>query len=174
MAIKQHSDLIRFVSTISISSDGSVPLNSLENSTGFVSLLYEPEYRVSILSTITLGNIRNNLFSEISVPIRPDSITGLALSSDLSTYAPDIYLLLRLVVLESFSLVYSIREDKDNLRYITKKDIQRIKNNINYLADYMGTEEKYFKMVEPLRDMYIALGYIEHQIDVILESGRSR
>ncbi len=172
--MKQHSDLIRFLSDIKVTSDGTVPMSNLEHSDIFVSELYEPEYSVSVLAIMTLSYINNGEFEEVSTPVHPETITGKVLSSDLSTYAPEVYLLTRLIVLETFSLVFSIHERRDNLRYVSKRDIARVKNNINYLTDYLGTEDKYLNMIEPLRNIHVSLGYIEHQIDVIISSGRGR
>lgn len=163
-----NSELMRFITGIQISSDGTVPLNNLDDPTSFESELYTPEYSVSMLTLIVLKKIDREEIEIVNGSVPEHTITHKVLDSDLASFAPDIYLLARLVVLESFALVYSINESKEDIEYINKKDMQRLKENINYLADFMGTQGRYHSMVDVLRDMYISLGYLEHQTDVIM------
>lgn len=168
MPIQKPLDLIRFISGINISSNGRVHLDQLQGSSGFTSELYTPDYSVSVTGRMVHSLLNTPEVELLSDSVEPDSITSMVLNSDLSVYAPDVYLLLRIVVLESFALVYCIEQDRPKLQYMTKRDILRIRENINYIADYFSTQEKYRPMIEKLRDMHISLGYIENQIDVIL------
>ncbi|AIW03315.1 hypothetical protein CPT_Mater158 [Bacillus phage Mater] len=97
-----------------------------------------------------------------------------ALNSDLASYAPDIYVLLKATVLESFALLYTIDTTPTNLEYMSTNDIKKARTNINYIADYMSTEGKYYHMIESLRDMNISFGYIENQIGVIMKERGGR
>nr|AGM61361.1 hypothetical protein BTP1_16 [Bacillus phage phiBTP1] len=90
------------------------------------------------------------------------------MESDLVTYNPRMYTLVTSVVLESFALLYSIEEESTNLQYMSHKDFQRIRDNVNYIADYFSTVRRYRKIIEALRITDVSLGYIENQIDVIL------
>ena len=114
--------------------------------------------------------INANKIEVNSDPLDSTTIVYKALNSDLASYAPDVYTLLRAVVLESFALLYTIDNDTANLQYTASSDIRRIKGNINYISDYLSTEPKYYNMIENLRDMHVSLGYIENQIDVIMNN----
>lgn len=172
MAVKQSYELIRYISGLPIANDGTIVRNEMDTDDTFESELYTPTYSVSVLARIVQNTLNNGTIEVVDVPVEKDTITWHVLRSDLDTYAPNIDLLMRSVLLESFALVYSITEARENLKYITYKDIFRIKENINYLADYMGTEDKYLHMIEYLRSMNVSLGYIQHQVDVIMNEGR--
>ncbi|WZK93583.1 hypothetical protein [Bacillus phage BvP] len=162
------ADLIRFISTIPVLNDGTIPLNTIKTSGSFVSPLYDPTYSLSILARLTQSVLTSDKIEVDNSSLSEDTIVSMALNSDLSSYSPDIYLLLRAVVLESFSLLYNIEQQASNLQYVSTKDIQRAKTNLGYIADFMSTEPKYFRMIEKLRDMNISFGYMENQIDVIM------
>jgi len=167
MTVKQPSDLVRLISNVPVSSDGSLVRNTIIDDV-FVSPMYTPTYAVSVLARLTLDVLNRGDVELTDDRVDPNSITSKVINSDLSYYEPSIYLLLRAVILESFSFTYHIENDREKLRYASERDVRRVKDNINYLADYMSTEEKYLHMIEVLRDMYISFGYIEHQIDVIV------
>lgn len=169
MTIQKPSDLIRFISNIPILNDGTVPINSLESSELFVSDLYEPTYALSALARLTQRTLNSDKIEVVNTPLDSRTIVSKVLNSDLASYSPSIYLLVRVVVLEAFALLYHIEEESSNLQYVSKRDILRIKDNVNYLADYCGTESKYLSLIEPLRDVHLSLGYIENQIDVIMK-----
>ncbi|AXH71137.1 hypothetical protein BSP38_095 [Bacillus phage BSP38] len=162
------ADLIRFISAVPVLNDGTIPLNTINNNNGFVSKLYEPTYSLSVLARLTQSVLTSDTIEVDTAALGEDTIVSMALNSDLSSYAPDIYLLLRAVVLESFSLLYNIEKDPSNLQYVSAKDIQNSMTNLSYIADYMSTEPKYFSMIEKLRDMNISFGYLENQIGVIM------
>lgn len=171
--IQKPAELVRFISGVNIDSEGTVHLDQLDVDDTFESELYSPTFSVSVMSRMVLDEI-NKTVELLDMPVEKDSFIGLVLASDLQDYSPYIYLLTKIVALECYSVVYCIDEDRNKLRYVTKKDVHRIKENINYLADYMGTEDKYYKVVESLRDMYIALGYVENQLDVIINDREVR
>lgn len=166
--MKIREDLKKLITGVKISSDGRVPLDRVEDKIGFESEIYEPEYFVSYISVLTLRDIKRGRIEEEDEDLEDYTISQMVLDSDLDVYAPDIYVLLRISILDSFSIVYSIEEKRDNIQYLNHKDIQRLKNNLNYLADYLGSDENYYHMVRVLRRMHISLGYIEHQLDVIM------
>lgn len=171
MTITQSAELVSFISNIPVSGDGTVPLNSLESEYQFTSDLYESDYSLSVLARKTVDILKSDKIEIVNDPLDQATITGKVLDSDLAAYAPDIYLMVRIIVIESFSLVYNITEQPDQLRYFSFKDVLRIKQNINFVADYFSTQEKYRKFIQPLRDMNVSLGYIQHQIALIMQGG---
>ncbi|KFE53834.1 hypothetical protein IV02_05105, partial [Pseudomonas syringae] len=69
-----------------------------------------------------------------------NTIVMKALNSNLSSFSPDIYLFLKAVVLESFSLLYNIENSPKNLQYVSARDIRTIKTNTNFIADFFSTD----------------------------------
>lgn len=174
MAVRKPSELLRFVSNISVTSNGEITLNRIEQESDFRSSLYAPSFYLSLLARSVLDKLNSAKgdFESLDTPVDKSSLPGKAMITDLSSSHPYIHLLLRSVVLEAFSLVYAIDEDREILSYISQKDIHRIKENINYLTDFMSTDRKYRNLIEPLRDTFISFGYLENQIDVILKERR--
>lgn len=169
--MKQSSDLIGFISSFQISEDGTVPYNSMNDRVKFESTMYKPTYQVSILSLLMWKHIK-----QVGVPMDNSKlpyncITNVAINSDLSQYAPDVYLLLQTIVLEAFSIGVNVREGIIKMDYISKSDIMRIKENCSYIMDYMGYEEKYVLMIECMRNIHLALGYLENQLDIVISRG---
>lgn len=168
MAIQKPLDLIRFISDIPVLSDGTIPVNRTDDVAQFVSDMYTPVYSLSALARITQGTLKSDKIEVVNVSLDANTIVSKVLNSDLASYAPDIYLLVRSIVLESFALLYHIEEESSNLQYVSARDIQKIKTNINYVADYFGTDPKYYSLIETMRVMNISLGYLENQVDVIM------
>lgn len=166
----QHADLIRFITGIPIAEDGIVYDNGLDDLDIFKSEMYEPDFSVSALALITIEHINNKGINQVNVPIDKGTITYKVLNSNMADRARHEYLLLRIIILESFSLLYSIDHFPDKLRFVSLKDMRKIRNNISYLSDFMGTRPEYHHMIESLWDMNISLGYLEHQIDVIMDN----
>jgi hypothetical protein len=168
MAVQKPLDLVRFISNVPVLNDGTIPLNTMDSNTPFVSTMYDPVFSISALARITQDVLSSGTIELVNTPLDPNTIVSLALNSDLASYAPDIYVLLRATILESFALIYHIEIGSANLRYVSPKDFQRARTNINYITDYFSTDQKYHHMIETLRNMNVAFGYIENQIDVIL------
>lgn len=165
----QSTDLMRFMTNIYVSPEGVVSINLLEeDQTGaFVSVLYEPTFTVSALARVTHKLLKTESIREASLKLPPNTLTSKLLNSQLKTEAVDIYTLAQTVVLEAFSLVYHIREDRRGLRFMTIRDMRRVRENLNYIGDFFGTRKEYYHLIEDVRNMNIALGYIEHQIEAI-------
>lgn len=173
MALEKPLQLIRFISDIKVLEDGTVPLDYID-SDPFVSELYEPTYSLSVLARITQSIINSGGIKPTSHELGENTIVHQAINTDLRDEAPEVYLLLKLTVLESFSLVYHIDESRKDLMYVSARDIRIMKNNISYITDYLGTRSKYHHMIETMRDMHVSLGYIEHQIGVIVNEREVR
>jgi hypothetical protein len=170
MAIQKPLDLVRFVSDIPVLSDGTIPINTMDGRELYYSYMYEPVYNLSAIARITQNVLNSDKIEVVNVRLEPNTIVSQALNSDLAAYEPNIYLLLRAVVLESFALLYHMEEDSGKLQYVSSKDIQKMKTNINYIADYFGSEDKYYHMIETMRTMNISLGYLENQISLAMNN----
>lgn len=170
MAMQKPLDLVRFISNIPVLNDGTIPLNTMDGTnSGFTSTMFTPVYSLSALARMVQKVLnRGDEIELVNIDLDPSTIVYQVLNSDLASHAPDIYLLARAVVLESFSLLYSIEIGSANLQYVSSKDFDSLKENINYLADYLSSDKKYYGMIDSLRTMNISLGYIENQVGVIM------
>jgi hypothetical protein len=167
------ADLIRFVSNVPVLNDGTIPVNTIETTESFISDLFEPVYALSTVARMVQGEINSGKIEVVNDSLDFGTIVYKALNSDLASYAPNIYVLLRAAVLESFALLHTIETKPKNLQYVASQDILRVKENLNYIADFFSTEPKYFHMIERMRDMNVSFGYLQNQIDVIMnERGR--
>jgi hypothetical protein len=167
------ADLIRFVSNVPVLNDGTIPINTIETTESFMSDLFEPVYALSTVARMVQGEINSGKIEVVNDSLDSSTIVYKALNSDLASYAPNIYMLLRAAVLESFALLYTIEVSPKNLQYVATQDILRVKENLNFIADFFSTDTKYFHMIERLRDMNVSFGYLQNQIDVIMnERGR--
>src|SRR5690606_31527159 len=110
--MKHSSELIKFISNINILGGGEVPVDMVgegeERSSN-----YTPEFFVSSLARIMGDIIDVGGVETIDRPLEEETIVRKVLDSDLSLYAPDIYLLVRVVVLESFALLYHINNNTE-------------------------------------------------------------
>jgi len=168
------NDLIRFISGVPVLGDGTIPMNTIDAEQPFASELYDPVYALTIIARKVQELISRSKIEVVSDTVDSNTIVYKALNSDLASYAPDIYTLLRAVVLESFALLYMSENAPENLQYVSAKDIKNHRTNLNYIADYLSTEPKYYHMIESLRDMNIAFGYMQNQIEVIMNEGSGR
>jgi hypothetical protein len=136
----------------------------------YVSELYVPVYRVSVLSRMVHSLLLFDRFQEGEKPLQRNTLTYRVLDTTMATRHPNMYILFQAVVLELFSFTYVSREDTARLRFLTHIDIKRLKENIDYLADFCGEHKSYFHLISYLRSAKIAVGYIENQVNVIMDT----
>lgn len=164
----QSTDLTRLISQLDVSPDGTVAINILDDNEQFTSNFYEPAYTLSGLARRVLIRLKDNRFIETNDPLKDTTLTKKIEESTVSTAAPYIYKLLQIVTLEAFALIFTIEENAVDLKFITKSDIRRVRDNVCYVADYFGTVEEYRPMIAELRSMNIALGYLEGNLNVMM------
>ena len=168
MTLQKPIDLLRFIAGIPVLDDGTVPLNTLVENVSYQSDMYTPDYALSMLARMCLDLLATKEIEGSPLPISPDTIVFQVLNCDLGHQAPDIYLLSRMVVLEAFAILYYAEQAPEYLRYVSKKDILRVKTNIQYISDYLSSEKKYLLMINSFRTTFISFGYLENQIEVVM------
>ncbi|AGY48498.1 hypothetical protein Spock_98 [Bacillus phage Spock] len=168
MVQAKPATLVRFISTVTVLPDGTIPFNTMNEAPMYVSQLYKPVFSLSSVARLVLDQINQNQIPTVDIEIDPRTLVRQIMDSDLATYNPRMYTLVTSVVLESFAILYSIETESTNLQYLSQKDFQRIRENVNYIADYFSTVRRYRKIIESLRITHVSLGYLENQIDVIL------
>lgn len=165
--IRQTSSLLRFLKTIDVADDTRVLANRLDGELTFTSLYYTPNLVLSELAVKSLQDIKSNVIPYTDTDINKDSIVNQLRKTDLSIREPGVYQLIQTIVLEAFALINSVTESPSALKYITKKDISLTRDNINYVADYLGDFPDYITLLERIRELDISFGYIENQLDLM-------
>ena len=118
---EQHTELIRFISSIPATENGIVYDNGLNNLPGYQSELYYPELVISALALETLADIQNEKIKQKREPMNPETITGMIIHSDLQTRGKREYLIAQMIILEAFALLYNMEYAVHKLRYVSKK-----------------------------------------------------
>lgn len=167
--IEQTNGLISFIRNIKGDFDNNVVRNVLDDNVNFVSRYYTPTLRLSTLSINILKEINSDRITISPVDFNNNTIVTKVNDTNIKSQAPKIYLIIQTIVLEAYAIVNCFLENPSSLKYLTKKDVQVVRENINYVCDYLGDFEEYISVVDELRELDINFGYIENQIDIIKE-----
>ena len=114
-----------------------------------------------------LKEINEDRIKMSPVDFNDNTIVTKVRDTDIKSQAPRIYLIIQTIVLEAYAIVNCFLENPSSLKYLSKKDVQIVRENINYVCDYLGDFEDYISVVSELRELDINFGYIENQIEVI-------
>lgn len=163
ISINQPNKYLYFITISNIDSDGYVKSN-LDADLTFTSDYYTPELKVSYLAVLINRIIQtNNDFNDYS-DISQDSIAYLSSNSDLPYQYPNIYLMIRVICLETFSLAYAINGDSstDYLAYATTDAITQNIQNINYVVSELESisSSNYVDLITSLQNLAIYVGYM--------------
>lgn len=165
--IRQTSSLLRFLRTLDVLDDSRKVYNRLDSELTFTSEFFTPNLILSELATKVLADIKSNAIPYTDIDINKDSIVNHIRKTDLAIRQPGIYQMLQTIVLESFSLINTVTETPTALKYVTKQDIKTARENLNYVADYLGSFDDYITIVSKLRELDICFGYLENQLDLM-------
>ncbi len=97
------------------------------------------------------------------------AFTEMVAKTPMFHYYPGVFKVLDAVYLEIHSLIWHLDNAPTLLHYISKKDINRIRYNLNVLADWCGTNDNYYNFIVRLRQLDVDLGYAENQISYITD-----
>lgn len=97
-----------------------------------------------------------------------DSILYPIIESSIGRSHPTIYLLMQAIGLESMALTYAYTYDHTLYELISTRDIKRTRRNIRLLCDWLGENQDYQYLVEWFRNVELSLGYMENQIDLLV------
>jgi len=165
--VYQSTDLMRFIKTMNISTDGKIVTNILDEEPNYISRFFTPKLQVNKLSSNILDLLESEEIQEVNTDLSQDTVTKKILDSDLKLTNSYVYKLCQAVVLECFALIYAIEERPELMQYIDEKDIQLTRENTKYVIDNLGSDNQYTSIVEDLINMDIALGYIQKQLKMI-------
>lgn len=83
-------------------------------------------------------------------------------------YHPGAFQLLDVTILEVVAINWIIAHNAKLLNYTSKKDIERTRYNLRVLADWCGDYDDYLEFIPKLRKLNVDLGYIENQLEYII------
>lgn len=148
---------------------------------------HSPTFSISTIA----HEVKNRIGTDIiPSPIPPDteSFSWRVQQSILKDYDDLAYTLIRMSLLESVAFIYTIQQDQTLLKYLKESDIKTVKENLNYLADYLGEintihqsqDENQSESIDmelllsplqnfvlDIRDMTVSFGYIQCQVDLL-------
>lgn len=161
------NELYRFIGHLKAEPSGDIVLNVLDKKPSFVSRFYTPHLKVSGLATRFLWKLQGGRTIEAKPIFDWTSFVGRVMNCNLGIDYPYEYNLLQTVCLESTALIYATDAEPSLFNHLLEKDLTRVRENLKYLIDTLGADEKYAPMTENLNAMYIAIGYTEKQVPLI-------
>jgi hypothetical protein len=165
----QASELLRFITNFKVDYNGEIVTNLIDSTPNYISRFYTPRLGISTLSTKIIELVNVGTIQEMTTNLSVTSIVYKLRQSKLKNDSIYAYQLAQAVCLECFGLIYALENDVLFLKYISKSDITRTKDNIAYILDYVGADEDYIGLVDDLHEMYTAVGYLEQCINTIKE-----
>lgn len=88
--------------------------------------------------------------------------------TDMFSSYPGVYALLATCYLEIYALNWHIGKVPQTLTNISAYDIQRVRYNLNVLADWCGNYQKYYPFIVKLRQLEVDLGFLENKTEYIV------
>lgn len=156
MQYEQPRELLKFIETLKINTNGSFVRNALDNSIIAVSGYFTPQGQVSQLASAVHSAIKSgDVFTALLGQKEASSLTSLIKDSTLKYDEPFIYQMLQAIVTEGFSLVYATENQPELMYYYSKEDASRLHENINYVADILAQKDNtlYYDVINELRNL---------------------
>lgn len=156
MQYEQPRELLKFIETLKINTNGSFVRNALDNSIIAVSGYFTPQGQVSQLASTVHSAIKSgDVFTALLGQKETSSLTSLIKDSTLRYDDPFIYQMLQAIVTEGFSLVYATENQPELMYYYNKEDASRLHENINYVADILAQKDNtaYYDVINELRNL---------------------
>ena len=165
MQLIQSRDLLSFITSMKVDAVGVIKTNQLDEELPQVSQFYTPNYDMSSLSIHVRNIIKQGTTfqpnSRLSAPVAVDMINN----SDLKVTMPRVYVLLQAIFLEGFSLLYVTDIDGSLTSLISKEDMERVYQNINYVIECIGIKRDLRSTVVPiLREIASDILYVQSRL----------
>lgn len=75
--------------------------------------------------------------------------------------------MLDFTLLEIVAINWAFTNAPDLINYTSKKDIQRVRYNLQVMADWCGDHQKYYEFIPKLRQLNVDLGMLENKISYV-------
>lgn len=157
--------LFLVVADVNINNDLTLSVNQQSISSDFSDSNNLPTLSVSRLAEYFQENIIGNL--SITFNTSDDSLVTEVISSGMIKNNYGMFSVASSIFLENLALYYALNYDKSLLQYITEQDIKRVRSNIKILCNVLADYTSYQSMVFEFRDVDIALGYIQNQVELL-------
>ena len=156
-----------------VNPDGTVITNVIDTTPNYISRFYTPKLVISSLSSNILSVLNQDDFFQTNRALSESTLTMKFLKSSLKLESPFVYTLAQTTILEAFALLYSLKEKPELMKYIDTADVNLTRQNVKYLLDYLGDDERYSEITIDLQSMDVALGYVGAQIPLIKKELRN-
>lgn len=147
-----------------IRSNNTVVINKYYMAT-FDTLDRQPQLAVSELC---------KLFQQHTLGYLPITFAGVSTTSgrlteqmedtDMFHDFPGAFQVLDFTLLEIVAINWAFTNAPDLINYTSKKDIQRVRYNLQVMADWCGDHQKYYDFIPKLRQLNVDLGMLENKI----------
>lgn len=161
--------LLRYISSYEIAPDNTIVLNTLDRELDFVSRYYTPRLKISELASFVLKDIESEKIQPKKSPPSKGSFLDKMLTNNIRYTDNNLYQLGKTILLECFSIMYTINYKNSYVIYLSESDIRQARTNIIYFIDAIGSKEEYHDLKDDLYEFDISLGYIQGQIPVLKE-----
>lgn len=169
----QSTDLIRFITTLPVDNQGKIVLNIIDKQgePTFISRYFTPRLEVNPIAPVVIQRVISKEITQTTQSLSNNTLTIEIVNSGLKQENLYVYRLCQSVLLDCFSLVYAIEEDRDLLARVTSAELTTTLENIKYIMDYTGGYDKYSSLNSRFNNVYIAVGYLKAQLPVLKAGG---
>lgn len=167
------TDLIRFITDINATSNGTLPFNDYNADKPFEST-FDPTFQISGLASQFLLDVERNNIREANTELEAQGLPVLFLDTDLESDNKRIYRLCQAIVLEATALAHYYYFDYRRLQYFPPSFFKVVRENTKYVADYFGDYEEYRHFIPRMRKLDLSFGYMENQIKRVSIEGVRR
>lgn len=168
--IEQPLTLVRYLSEIEIN-NSNLTGNLLDKDLSFVSKYYTPNLKISLVGQDNLEYLKKGNVKLSNQDLDNKSLIKRIEKTNLKKTNSTVYRLLQIIILETYSIVNTFKENQDNIEKIKKSDLQRVSQNIEYVCDFLGDFEEYNSIIEDLRNISLDVNYIKLQLPLIQSEG---
>lgn len=148
----QPNEYIRFINSAKIDNSGKFVINKLDYPDSYISDYYTPNFEVTSVAIKVKDLINKSDYSDNMTPLENGSFVNLVENSDISYTNPSVYLLIKGIVLDIFSINYAFQYDTDLETYLSTDDLDNLLSNLEYVIDSLGFNSKYSNIVDYLLD----------------------
>lgn len=165
--LPQTTGLLTFIRHIKYQGNDIIQRNLIDDKLDFVSRYYTPHLHLSTLAGKMLEDINKGNVPITEFDVNKHTIVKEIDKTSIKRQAPRIYLIIQSIILESYAMVNCFYENPDSMQYLTSEDIDKTRDNIAYVCDYLGDFDDYITVVDDLRALDINFGYIQKHLKLI-------
>lgn len=156
-----------FVKKLNVTPQNTIVENTLDKEVTLVSKYYTPRKALSQLAVSTLEDIKLNKIVFTRNKQDKDTLPGMVFNSDILKEYEVLTMYFRIILLETFSLVYAVKYRPLYRQYVDETDIKNVRETINYIVDILGFDPRYKDIIMALQYLEVDLGYIQAQAKLI-------